>query len=75
MGSEFGSDAEDSGQNFTGCIHNKKCLVAKKLASLKLTASLHLKMDGWNLSFLLGLPIFRGELLVSRRVGGLFKQH
>ncbi len=28
--------------------------------SLKLTASLHLKMDGWNTSFLLGLPIFRG---------------
>ena len=25
-------------------------------------------MDGWNTSFLLGWPIFRGELLVSGRV-------
>ena len=31
---------------------------------LKLTFS-HLKMDGWNNSFLLGWPIFAGELLVS----------
>ena len=36
------------------------------LPSLKLTASLHLKMDGWNNSFLLGWSIFRGELLVFR---------
>ena len=39
--------------------------------SLKLTASLHLEMDGWNTvvtSFLFGLPIFRCELLVSGRV-------
>ena len=28
--------------------------------SLKLTAICHLKMDGWNSSFLLGWPIFRG---------------
>ena len=27
-----------------------------------LTASLHLKMDGWNTCFLLGWPIFRGYL-------------
>ena len=27
-----------------------------------------LKMDGWNTTFLLGRPIFRGELLVSGRV-------
>ena len=31
--------------------------------SLKLTFW-HLKMDGWNISFLLGWPIFRRELLV-----------
>ena len=29
------------------------------LPSLKLTASLHLRMDGWNIGFLLGVPIFR----------------
>jgi len=28
----------------------------------------HLKIDGWNTTFLLGRPIFRGELLVSGRV-------
>ena len=27
-------------------------------------------MDGWNTSFLLGWPIFRGKLLVSGRVKG-----
>ena len=32
------------------------------------TNELPLKMDGWNTTFLLGRPIFRGELLVSRRV-------
>ena len=37
------------------------------LPSLKLTF-LPLKMDGWNTTFLLGRPIFRGELLVSGRV-------
>ena len=31
----------------------------------------HLKMDGWNTSFLLGWPIIRCELLVSRRVHGV----
>ena len=36
------------------------------LPSLKLTW--HLNMDGWNTSFLLGWPIFRGELLVSGSV-------
>ena len=37
------------------------------LTSLKLTASLPLKMDGWNrYYFPIGFwPIFRGELLVS----------
>jgi len=32
--------------------------------SLKLAASLHLKMDGWNASLLLERLIFRGELFV-----------
>ena len=32
----------------------------KKLPSLKLTASLHLKFHGWKMYFLLGWPIFRG---------------
>ena len=36
------------------------------IPSLKLT--LHLKMDGWKTSFLLGRHIFRCELLVSGRV-------
>ena len=35
----------------------------QSLPSPKLTY--HLKMDGWNTSFLSGRPIFRGELLVS----------
>ena len=35
-------------------------------ATLPATNSSHLKMDGWNTTFLLGRPIFRGELLVSR---------
>ena len=30
--------------------------------------SLPLKMDGWKMTFLLGNPIFRGELLVSGSV-------
>ena len=30
------------------------------LPSLKLTASLHLKIDGWKTTFVLGWPIFRG---------------
>ena len=40
----------------------------KEIPSLKLTASLHLKMDGWKMNFLLGWPIFSGELLVSGSV-------
>ena len=31
--------------------------------TLKLTASLHLEMDAWNTTFLLGRPILRGKLL------------
>ena len=37
-------------------------------ATLPETNSSHLKMDGWNTTFLLGWPIFRCELLVSGRV-------
>ena len=36
------------------------------------TNSSHLKMDGWNTSFLLGRPILRRELLVSGRVSSHF---
>ena len=36
--------------------------------SLRETNISPLKMDGWNTTFLLGRPIFRGELLVSGRV-------
>ena len=43
-------------------------LVVSKIPSLELTASLPLKMDGWETSFLLKKPIFRCELLVSGRV-------
>ena len=44
------------------------CLTQPKATLPETNMTSHLKMDGWNLSFLLGLPIFRGELLVSRRV-------
>ena len=44
------------------------------LPSLKLTFS-HLKMDGWNTSFLLGWPIFTA-MLVSGSVGvGCFRKN
>ena len=46
-------------------LHWTRVLV--NIPSLKLTFS-PLKMDGWNTTFLLGRPIFRGELLVSGRV-------
>ena len=46
-----------------GCL----VLVGSWLPSTKLTFS-QLKMDGWKMSFLLGNPIFRCELLVSGRV-------
>ena len=39
-----------------------------KRFTLPETNSAPLKMDGWNTSFLLGRPIFRGKLLVSGRV-------
>ena len=41
------------------------------MITLPETNSSHLKMDGWNTSFLLGWPIFRGELLVSGSVHGV----
>ena len=37
-----------------------------QLPSPKLTASSHLKMDGWNISFLLGRPIFSGYVVSFR---------
>ena len=40
----------------------------EKKCTLPETNSSPLKMDGWNTSFLLGWPIFRGELLVLGRV-------
>ena len=43
-------------------------LVIGQVSTLPETNSSHLEMDGWNTSFLLGWPIFRGELLVSGRV-------
>ena len=39
-----------------------------QLASLKPTASSHIEMDGWKISFLVRWPILRGELLVSGSV-------
>ena len=41
-----------------------------EIPSLKLTASLHLKMDDWKTIFLLGRPIFKGY--VSFREGKCF---
>ena len=40
----------------------------KKVPSLKLTASSPVKISGWKMNFLLGWPIFRGELSVSGSV-------
>ena len=50
-------------------IHQRQMMVINQyiVPSLKLTASLPLKMDGWNTTFLLGRPIFRGY--VSFREG------
>ena len=42
--------------------HHDHPIPSMGLPSLKLTW--HLKMDGWNTTFFLGWPIFRGELLV-----------
>ena len=44
----------------------------KEVPSLKLTASLCLKMDGWNMSFLLGPGPFSGALAVGFREGMCF---
>ena len=41
--------------------------LTRALPSLKLTAILHLKMDGWNtIRFLLGNPYFQGRLVSFR---------
>ena len=38
-----------------------KWVVQPPTSTLPKTNSLHLKMDGWNTTYLLGWPIFRGE--------------
>ena len=45
------------------------------VSTLPETNSSHLKMDGWNTIFLLGLPVFRGENVSFRKykLGGGFK--
>ena len=43
-------------------------LLDSQEGTLPETNNSHLKVDGWNTSFLLGWPIFRGELLVSGSV-------
>ena len=58
--------------------HRKKLEKPHKLHSLKLTASLHLKMDGWKMKcFLVGFGLFSGvnSLLVSGRVCFFFPNH
>ena len=49
---------EVDGSHFEGCLQVSKNRPSTILPSLKLTWPL--KMDGWNTSFLLGWPIFRG---------------
>ena len=44
--------------------------ILPNIPSLKLTFS-HLKMDGWNVSFLLGCGLFSGAFAVSFREGSL----
>ena len=56
-------------------VHKQKnSTLGKNLPSLKLTASLHLKMDGWNTIYIISFwgkrPIFRGELAVSFKERG-----
>ena len=55
-------------------VFAKVILKWRCLPSLKLTASLHLKMHAWNTtsSFLLEWPMFRGEMLVSGSVSWFF---
>ena len=36
--------------------------MSQEVSSLPETNSLHLKMDGWKMNFLWGLPIFRGHV-------------
>ena len=54
-------------RNFA-CRFSDGCFAGMFEGSFPETNSSHLKMDGWNTNFLLGWPIFRGELLVSGRV-------
>ena len=63
-------------QDFFGKVFSAKENVgwSCNVSSLKLTASLPLKMDGWNTTVLFfRWPVFRCELLVSRRVAWLNK--
>ncbi len=53
---QAGKESASKVQRFNVCFdlkHNKK-------PTLPETNSSHLKMDGWNISFRLGWPIFRG---------------
>ena len=59
-----------NGPGLSRCISYLKIYIGDITPSLKLTFS-HLKMDGWNISFLLGNPIFRGENVSSYlKIGG-----
>ena len=51
------------------------CLIKKTYDTLPETKSLHLKMDGWKMSFLLGRPPARCELLVFGSVFVFFWPH
>ena len=39
---------------------------AIEVQSLKLTASLHLQIDGWKINFLFGMPSFQGRTVSFR---------
>ena len=58
-------------QGFRGVF----CLGDLLIVTLPETNSLHLKMDGWNTSFLLGLGLFSGAMIVSGRVLLLYFHH
>ena len=52
-----------------------KVMEVWKMITLPETNSSHLKMDGWNIDFLLGWGIFRGELLVLGTVSFTHEFH
>ena len=47
----------ESGSKYLACLGKN---VRSSLGALPETNSSHLKMDGWNISFIVGWPIFRG---------------